>query len=154
MDSGISMGGPGVRVSASEASRGAWYDPAPHLSVEESRLLGAAGVHLVDGQLLWPVALRVLPGTAPLRQRIEALIEEEAAQSAIGAVNAHVYLDLVAAVDTLNSLMQRERDTRGSLPSSAYEEAELFLAGLKGAATRLAQGYEPAPRPVRVTPAK
>jgi hypothetical protein len=117
-------------------------------------LFDVAGVPHAGGQLLWPVALRVLPGTALLRQSIEALIEEEAAQSASGAVNARVYLDLAAAVNALGSVMDRERDERFSLPNASYEEAENFLAGLKGAATRLAQGYEPAPRTERIASEK
>jgi hypothetical protein len=48
--------------------------------------------------------------------------------------------------------MDRERDERFSLPNASYEEAENFLAGLKGAAARLAQGYQPAPRVARRTP--
>jgi hypothetical protein len=152
MDSGMPMSFPGVGVAASSTNLGDWYDPEPQLSVADKRLLAAAGVPEIDGQLLWPVALRVLPGTAPMRQRIEALLEQEAAQSAIGAVNARVYLDLVSAVDALGGLLFREREERGSLPNAAYEEAESFLAQLQIAATRLAQGYAPAPRAVRITP--
>jgi hypothetical protein len=141
----------GTQIVGVGADRGAGQGQE-ELSGEEKtvrRLLSAAGVPHEDGKLQWPVALRVLPDTAPLRQRIESLVKEGATQSAVGAVNARVNLDLAAAVDALRDLMDREREERFSLPNATYEEAEKFLAGLKGAATRLAQGYEPAPRTVR-----
>jgi hypothetical protein len=88
---------------------------------------------------VWPLALRVLPGSdaESLRGQIDALFQDAASQAARGQSNTAVVKELVQATDRLRKLLVRHRDERGSLAQTSYEEAERFLDKLKGSRTLL-----------------
>ena len=109
-----------------------------------SRILKAAGLPHEDGQLRWPVGLRVLGGAGAdeLREQIDALLQEGGEQARAGPANANLAQELTRATDALRQLFVRERDERGSLPQTTYEDAERFLAKLDRAAKLLGAGLE------------
>jgi hypothetical protein len=121
----------------------------PVLTVEENdvrSLLIASGVPTAEGQLVWPVALRVLPDSeaAPLRGQIDALLQTSATQAARGRPNTAVVEELGRATDQLRKLLARHREERGGLAATSYEDAERFLDKLGGARTLLRASLAPA----------
>jgi hypothetical protein len=137
---GMPQGGaPGVQVAGFEENR----EPQGVGSV-----LSAAGVPNEEGHVSWPIGLRALPDSRAkeLRQRVDALLQEEGEQAAGGAVNARLYLDLSDALDGLRKALRRDRDERFSLPNNTYEASEDFLARLDRAAKQLTNGGLNAPQ--------
>ncbi|HEX5269996.1 MAG TPA: hypothetical protein VFW33_05895, partial [Gemmataceae bacterium] len=133
---GNGMGGaPRTRVAGAGDER---EDEAENVS----RVLTAAGVPTVEGQVAWPVGLRALgaPEARELVQQICAELEQ-AAEGSSGAGRA--VTDDVAA---LRRLLQRDKDERFSLPAQAYEDAEAFLTRLDRAGKQLAETAEPQSR--------
>jgi plastocyanin len=108
------------------------------------QMLTASGVPNDGGRLRWPVALRVLGGTAAdeLRGQVDALFREAAEQTQAGSVNSHVAQELGRSVDALRAVLRRDRQERFSLALTSYEEAEGFLAKLDHAQKLLAAGLE------------
>jgi plastocyanin len=127
--------------------------PAMPSSEEKSvsQILTATGLPN-DGRLQWPVGLRVVGGGAAdeLREQIDALLREEAGQARVGPANANFVEELGRAVKELRGLFVRERDERGSLPLTTYEDAERFLGKLDHAQKMLAAGLEPAGEKARL----
>jgi plastocyanin len=109
-----------------------------------SRALAASGVPTDGGHLRWPVAFRVLGGTAAdeLRQQVDALFRQEAEQTQTGPVNAHVAQELARSVDELRKVLRRDRQERFSLALTSYQEADSFLAKLDHARKLLEAGLE------------
>jgi hypothetical protein len=122
----------------------------PVLTAEENdvrSLLTASGVPTAEGQLVWPLALRVLPDSeaAPLRGQIDALLQTAATQAARGRPNADVVKELGRATGQLRKQLLRHQEERGGLAQTSYEDAERFLDRLDGARTLLRVELAPAP---------
>jgi len=133
---------PGARVGGAGQDRDDYG--SAQLAAEQraiSRLLRAAGVPNEGGQVLWPVALHVLPNphTAELCQQIDALLQEMAIQSASGSVSPRFNEELASAVDSLRKLLLRDREERFSLPATTYDQADQFLARIKHASHLLSE---------------
>jgi plastocyanin len=118
-----------------------------------TRVLAASGVTDDNGQPLWPVGLKALPGTraAQLRDRVNSLLSHEEEEAAAGTVTEAVYRDLISAVDALGNQLLRDREERFSLTYQAYEDAEDYLAKLKQVAKQLQESAALAAREVRAT---
>jgi hypothetical protein len=86
----------------------------------------------------WPLGLRILPGSEPLRKRIDALFQVAAAQAAAGSMTASMPLDMYRSVEKLEKLVQKDKFDRLTLSSDQYAEAERFLRRLKRAARSVA----------------
>jgi hypothetical protein len=119
----------------------------PVLTAEEKdarALLTASGVPTEEGRPVWPLALRVLPGSdaESLRGQIDALLQDAATHAARGQPNSAVVKELVQATDRLRKLLVRHREERGGLAQTSYEEAERFLDKLEGSRTLLRIGKE------------
>lgn len=136
---------PGVQVAGNGENR-----PTPDEQAV-NRLLAAAGVSDVAGNLLWPVGLRALPADRDgrLRGRIDALLAQEKDEAASGTVTADLQRDLTSAVDALRKQLLRDREERFSLTHRAYEDAEDYLAKLKQVSKQLVKAGEAATRELR-----
>jgi hypothetical protein len=122
----------------------------PVLTAEEQDvrvLLAASGVPTDEGRPVWPLALRVLPGSeAPsLRGQIDALLQVAANQAARGRPNTAIVQELAQGTDRLRNLLRWHREWRGGLALNSYEEAERFLDKLGGGRTLLRVQLAPAP---------
>jgi hypothetical protein len=123
--------------------------PKPVLTAEEKdvrSLLTASGVPTAEGEVVWPLALRVLPDSeaAPLRGQIGALLQTAATQAARGRPNGDIVEELGRATDQLRKLLVRQREERGGLAATSYDDAERFLDKLGGARTLLRVSLAPA----------
>jgi hypothetical protein len=118
---------PGVQIGGNEAERE--DRPVDHR-------LAALGVTNDEGQMLWPVGLRALPGerASQLRGEIDALLTRQKEGAAAGAAR-----DLTAAVDALRAQLRRDKQERFSLTYQAYDDAEDYLAKLDKAAKLLGE---------------
>jgi hypothetical protein len=136
---------PGTRVAGNEENRPARDEQAVN------RLLAASGVSDEEGQLLWPVGLRALPGDRAglLRGQIDTLLSREKDEASTGVVTAQLQRDLTSSVDALRKQLRRDREERFSLTYQAYEDAEDYLAKLKQAANQLVKAGESATRQLR-----
>jgi hypothetical protein len=115
-------------------------------AARSATVLAAAGVPASGAGLDWPLALRILPGADPLRNRIDALYQVAAGQAATGSMNAGLPLEMYRSVEKLEKLVQSNKNERMTLSSAMYAEAERFLRRLKQAAREvgtLAQAASP-----------
>src|SRR5689334_17143166 len=139
-------GGQGTGYGGGRNAAGAGTeDQADRQERDVSKALTASGVPNEDGRLLWPVGLRALPSreAEELRRQIDALMQEQAEQARAGPVNANVDEELARATRALRKVLRRDEDERFSLPLTAYEDAEEFLAKLQHAEKLLRAGLEP-----------
>src|SRR5262249_24036706 len=100
-------------------------------------VLKATGAPTRDGKLDWPLALKVLPGADPLRQKIEGLYDMAAAQASSGQLSPSLPLELYRAVEQLQSLLNYDQQDRLTFSTAMYEQSREFLAQLKRAAQAL-----------------
>jgi hypothetical protein len=123
---------PGVQVGGNEAER----EERP-----VDRMLAALGVTDSEGQMLWPIGLRALPGerAGRLRGEIDALLTRQKEDAAAGAATAGQARDLTSAVDSLRAQLHRDKQERFSLTYRAYDDAEDYLAKLDKAAKLLGE---------------
>jgi plastocyanin len=139
------MAGSGGGMPASYERQDDTRAPAqtPSETMSLSEVLTASGVPTSGGQLRWPGALRAVAGADELRQQIDALLEEAAAQNQTGPANPHLAQELARSVAALRKALLRDREERFSLTLASYEDAERFLNKLDHARRLLAAGLEP-----------
>lgn len=133
--------------------------PLPPAATEEgdprlARLLRAVGLPNDQGEIRWPLALRVAPPgpkSQELRQQIEAFVQASALQEVRPPLSHALAEEASRAVDALRRLMRTERAERGTLREEAYQEAERFLDQLSFTARVLAAESLPAPTEGRLT---
>jgi hypothetical protein len=93
-----------------------------------SNVLDAMGLPNAEGQLDWPLGLRILPPdekTVLLRNQIDALLGMAARQSTQGPVNPKLLQEAGKAVNELHGLL---RDKKIAFEASyTYNEADRFL---------------------------
>jgi plastocyanin len=140
-----SMGsyGGGMMGSPYAQQMGGYGAAGPAEDRSLSRVLKAVGLPHEDGHLEWPVGLRSLAATQDLVLQIDTLVQEEAEQAQAGPANAQLDKELARAVDALRTQLLRDKEERFSLPLTAYEDAERFLAKLGRAQQMLKAGVEP-----------
>jgi hypothetical protein len=109
-----------------------------------SSLLTASGVPNDNGRLRWPLGLLILaaPETGELRQRIEALFQEAASQTAGGPVSSPLIQEMGQAVDKFRRLLLKDKAERLGMPLSVYGESERFLDRLEHAEQVLKPGVQ------------
>jgi plastocyanin len=109
-----------------------------------SSLLTASGVPNDNGQLRWPLGLRILaaPETDELREQIDALFQEAASQTASGSVSSPLIEEMRAAVKNFRRLLLKDKAERFGMPLAVYNEAERFLNQLDHAAQFLQAGMQ------------
>ncbi len=107
-----------------------------------SSLLTASGVPNENGQLRWPLGLRILAAqeTDALREQVNVLFHEAASQAAGGSVNAHLIQELDHAVNRLRTLLLKDKTERLGMPLAVYNESERFLNQLEHGAQVLKAG--------------
>jgi hypothetical protein len=102
-----------------------------------STLLRAIGVPTRDGQLRWPLALRVLASPATeereLREQLDALFEVLATHAAYGEVSPALLEEMGQAVKQFRKLVFRDRPERIIFTRAQWNEAERFLDKLEHA---------------------
>ena len=124
--------------------------PKPPLTAEEKdvrALMAASGVPTDEGQPVWPVALRALPGqeAEALRGQIDALLQAAATQAARGRPNPDIVQELAQATDRLRKLLLQHREERGGFAQTSYEDAGRFLDKVRGAGRLLRIELAPTP---------
>jgi hypothetical protein len=97
-------------------------------------VLAAAGVPVSGGKLDWPLGLRILPGTEPLRKTVDALFQVAATQAASGTMSTGLPLEMHRSVEKLENLLAHDKLERMTLSSDMYVQAQQFLRQLKQAA--------------------
>jgi plastocyanin len=135
----------GAQGSSYDAQSNAGQGTSSAMAPEEkslSRVLTMSGVPNYQGQLLWPVGLRVLRGgaTDELRSQIDGLFQAAGEQAKTGPVNPNLAQDLARSLKALSKFLRRDREERFSLPLALYEDAESFLAKLNHAQKLLEGG--------------
>jgi len=108
-------------------------------------ILGASGVPNKNGQVAWPVGLRLLRADSELRQ-LEAQLRLAAEQVTAGGANPQLLDEIRLNVQALRQLLLADKERRFSMPLAVYEDAERFLQKLKRAPKVLAASA-PAGRP-------
>jgi hypothetical protein len=112
----------------------------------EVKALAATGVINNEGEVEWPLGIKVLPGDEVARLRIQlgAMFQVLAGQMVQGTVNPLLPVEINQAVDRMAALLNVDRNTRRSLTSAnLYEESSRFLSKMREA-TRIAQAVQPA----------
>jgi hypothetical protein len=121
-------GGGTVRLSAGDRQQ----------TVEKANHLNALGLPNQDGRLKWPLALRILPPdaeTLALRNQIDALVGEAAAQAVKGKATPRIREEAIHAVGRLHELLHNEKSAFTS--SYTYDEADRFLDQLANVLRKL-----------------
>jgi hypothetical protein len=121
-------GGGTVSVTTGDRQQGA----------EKVNNLDALGLPNQNGRLSWPLALRILPPdeeTLTLRNQIDALVEEAAAQAVKGKVTPRIRAEATRAVGRLHELLHNEKSAFTS--SFTYDEADRFLDQLANGLKKL-----------------
>jgi hypothetical protein len=95
------------------------------------KVLAAAGVPVDEQQ--WPLGLRILPGSAPYRQRIESLFRLGATQAKAGQLNPALPQQIKQAVTDFERYLRQDKQNRMSLTWSMYDEGAAFLRRLERA---------------------
>jgi len=157
-----------MEKGASSSSQGSPAESPPvSKEINFSSLLTASGVPNENGQLRWPLGLRILAtqGTDALREQVDVLFHEAASQAARGPVNAHLIQELHQTVNRLRRLLRKDKTERLGMPLAVYNESERFLNQLEHGAQVLKAGLaapggqeqvmttspSPAPAPKRST---
>jgi hypothetical protein len=131
---------PGPRPPAESADR---TPPAPAASAGRGSdravevILRASGVPNHNGQVAWPVALRLLGADARLQQ-LEAQLQLAAEQAVAGGVNPELLSEVRLNVEELDRLLVAERARRLCTPLEVYDDAGRFLRTLQRAPQLLA----------------
>jgi plastocyanin len=116
----------------------------PSSELDSSRSLTALGLSNKDGQLRWPLPLRVLASPATperlLREQIDALVQLAAYQGAHGTANAALLRELGEAVNEFRNRVFRDRPERIVFGRAAWAESERFLDKLDRARELLQGG--------------
>jgi plastocyanin len=109
-----------------------------------SSLLTASGVPNDNGQLGWPLGLRILAGpeTDHLREQIDALFQEAANQTASGSVSSPLIQEMRAAVKSFRRFLLKDKAERFGMPLAVYQKSERFLNQLDHAAQLLQAGMQ------------
>lgn len=100
-------------------------------------VLTASGIPFQNGQVSWPLALRLLGTDLQLRQ-LEAQLKLAAEQVTAGGANAMLLGEIQGNAKELRRLLLADKERRFSLSGAAYEEAERFLEKLRRAPNILA----------------
>jgi hypothetical protein len=89
-----------------------------------------------DGQLRWPLGLRILAAreTDELREQIEAQFQEAASQARAGSVDSRLIQEMDEAVKKFRRLLLKDKAERFGMPLAVYSESEGFLNQLEHAA--------------------
>jgi hypothetical protein len=93
-------------------------------------ILKASGVPNRNGQVDWPLGLRLLR-TEGQRQQLEAQLQLAAEQVTAGGVNPQLLDEIRESVEELREILAADRERRFSLALGTYEDAERFLGKLK-----------------------
>jgi len=123
------------------------YTPQPQPEREDkswSSQLTASGVPNDNGQLRWPLGLRILAAreTDELREQIDALFQEAASQTARGPVSSTLIQETVEAVKKFRRLLLKDKAERFGMPLAVYNESEHFLNHLEHAVQVLQAGLQ------------
>jgi hypothetical protein len=105
----------------------------------------ASGVPNNNGQLRWPLGLRILaaPETDQLREQIDALFQEAAGQTAAGgAVGSPLAQEMGEAVRRFRKLLLKDKSERFGMPLAVYSESERFLNQLEHSVELLKAGLQ------------
>jgi hypothetical protein len=100
-------------------------------------ILNASGVPYQNGQVAWPLGLRLLRADAELQQ-VEAQLQLAVEQVTAGEVNPRLLDEIRLNVEDLRQLLLADKEWRFSMPLAVYEDAERFLRKLKRAPQILA----------------
>jgi hypothetical protein len=92
-------------------------------------ILNAGGVPNQDGQVAWPLGLRLLRVDARLQQT-EAQLRLAAEQVTAGGANPQLLREVRRNVEGLRQHLLADKERRFSMPLAAYEDAERFLEAL------------------------
>jgi hypothetical protein len=139
---------PGYQSSGEEApagSKGYTAEPQPDRQKPSSNsLLTASGVPNENGQLRWPLGLRILaaPQADQLREQIGALFQEATSQTVGGPVSSPLIQEMGEAVKKLRGLLLKDKDERFGMPLAVYNESERFLNQLQHAAQLFQAGLK------------
>lgn len=112
-------------------------NPAPGLD----RILTASGVPAQNGQVSWPLGLRLLRVDELLRQ-LEAQLQLAASQYGTGSVSPQLLAGIRENTETVRQALAADKAWRFSMPLATYRNAELFLSRLEQAPALL-QGAAP-----------
>lgn len=140
---GYMQGYPGSREGATAGSEGYTAEPQPDRQEKSwNRLLTASGVPNDNGQLRWPLGLRILaaPETDELRERISALFEEAGRQTPGGPVSSLLIQEMDESVKKFRKLLLKDKAERFGMPLTVYNESERFLNQLEHATQVLRAG--------------
>jgi plastocyanin len=142
---GYTQGYPGSEMGATAGSEGYTAEPQPDRQEKSwSSLLTASGVPNENGQLRWPLGLRILaaPETDELREQIDALFHEAASQAAGGPVSSPLIQEMGEAVRKFRRLLLKDKAERFGMPLAVYNESERFLNRLEHATQLLQAGLQ------------
>lgn len=118
------------------------YGLTPQSDTSQPALHAELSAPAAEAALEWPVGLRVVAPepTEPLRQQIESSLTVLRQQKAAGGtLDAHLAAAAMQALDRLWELVLRDKQ-EARLPLAVSEEAERFVAKLRGALRKLQQG--------------
>jgi len=93
-------------------------------------ILKSSGVPNQNGQVSWPLGLRLLRADSQMQQ-LEAQLQLAAEQVTAGGANPQLLDEIGLNVEDLRQLLLSDKEQRFSLPLAAYEDAEQFLQKLK-----------------------
>jgi hypothetical protein len=113
-------------------------------------ILNASGVPNQNGQVAWPLGLRLLRADAQLQQ-LEAQLQLAVEQVTAGGANPDLLDEIRLNIEDLRRLLLADREWRFSMPLAVYEDAELFLQTLRRTPKILAASA-PAGRPEAAAP--
>jgi len=91
--------------------------------------LTATGVRNQEGQVVWPLGLRLLRADQ-LREQLEAQLQLAAGQAVGGTVNPRLLDEIQRNVERFQRLLLADKKWRFSMPLAVYEDAERFLQEL------------------------
>jgi hypothetical protein len=131
--------------AATTGSEGYTAEPPPDRQEKSwSSLLTASGVPNDNGQLRWPLGLRILAAseTEKLREQIDALFQETASQTAGGRVSSPLIQEMSEAVKKFRRLLLKDKAERFGMPLAVYNESERFLNQLEHAAQLFKAGLQ------------
>ena len=93
-------------------------------------ILKASGVPNQNGQVAWPLGLRLLRADSEMQQ-LEAQLQLAAEQVTAGGANPELLDEIRLNVEDLRQLLLADKERRFSMPLAAYEDAEGFLQKLQ-----------------------
>ena len=93
-------------------------------------ILKASGVPNQNGQVAWPLGLRLLRADSEMQQ-LEAQLQLAVEQVTAGGANPQLLDEIRLNVEALRQLLLADKERRFSLPLAVYEDAERFLQKLK-----------------------